>query len=197
MRPILELIPIALFFIVYKFDGETATLLGYSYQFDGIFSATAVLMIATVVQVAMTWLLTREIEKKLWWMLTAVLVLGTATLVLRNELFIQWKPTVFNWVLGCVLLGMLIFSKKSLLERMLAGQLQLPHKAWLNLNLLWIINFFIVGALNLYVAYGYSEATWVNYKLYSSIGFTILLMALTMLIVYPHIKDQEENVETS
>ena len=197
MRPILELIPIALFFIVYKFDGETVELFGLSYQFDGIFSATAVLMLATVLQVALTWLFTREIEKKLWWLLAAVLILGSATLILRNELFIQWKPTVFNWVLGCVFLGMLIFSKKSLLERMLGGQLQLPKNAWLHLNQLWIANFFIVGALNLYVAYGYSEATWVNYKLYSSIGFTIVLMALTMLIVFPHIKDQEESSENS
>ncbi|MBT8149486.1 MAG: septation protein IspZ [Pseudomonadales bacterium] len=193
MRSILELIPIALFFIAYKLDGETVQLLGYSYQFDGIFSATAVLMIATVLQVFATWLITREVEKKLWWLLAAVLVLGSATLILRNELFIQWKPTIFNWVLGCVFLGMLVFSEKSLLERMLGSQLQLPAKAWLNLNQLWVANFFIVGALNLYVAYGFPEATWVSYKLYSSIGFTLLLMVLTMAIVFPHIKEQEEN----
>ncbi|MCH1488312.1 MAG: septation protein IspZ [Pseudomonadales bacterium] len=197
MRPILELFPIALFFIAYKYDGETLSLLGYSHQLDGIFSATAVLMIATVMQVLLTWLFTREVEKKLWWLLSAVLILGSATLILRNELFIQWKPTIFNWVLGCVFLGMLFFSEKSLLERMLGSQLKLPAKAWFNLNQLWIANFFIVGALNLYVAYSFAEATWVSYKLYSSIGFTLILMVLTMLIVFPHIKDQDDNSESA
>jgi intracellular septation protein len=190
MRSILELIPIALFFIVYKLDGESVTLFGYSHTFDGIFSATAVLMVATLLQVVVSSLLTREVEKKNIWLLVAVMVFGGATLILRNELFIQWKPTIFNWVLGLVFLGALLFSEKSLLERMLGSQLALPERAWLNLNQLWIANFFIVGALNLYVAYGFSEEAWVSYKLYSAIGFTILLMALTMLIVMPHIKEE-------
>ncbi|MBT8150638.1 MAG: septation protein IspZ, partial [Gammaproteobacteria bacterium] len=137
MRSILELIPIALFFIVYKMDGESVTLLGYSHTVDGIFSATAVLMVATVFQVLATWALTRELEKRLIWLLVAVMIFGGATLVLRNELFIQWKPTIFNWVLGVVFLGALVFSEKSLLERMLGGQLELPANAWLRLNQLW------------------------------------------------------------
>ncbi|MGB5324219.1 MAG: inner membrane-spanning protein YciB [Pseudomonadales bacterium] len=193
MRSILELIPIALFFIVYKLDGESVTLFGYSHTFDGIFSATAVLMVATLLQVVVSSLLTRELEKKNIWLLVAVMIFGGATLVLRNELFIQWKPTIFNWVLGLVFLGAMLFSEKSLLERMLGSQLTLPGKTWLNLNQLWIGNFFIVGALNLYVAYGFSEAAWVSYKLYSAIGFTLLLMVLTMLIVMPHIKEEESS----
>lgn len=195
MRSILELIPIILFFLVYKLDGESVTLFGYSYTFDGIFSATAVLMVATVFQVLLTWMLAKELEKRMLWLLVAVLAFGSATLLLRNELFIQWKPTIFNWALGLVFLGALLFSEKSLLERMLGGQLELPARAWLTLNQLWIANFFIVGTLNIYVAYGFSEATWVSYKLYSAIGFTLLLMALTMLIVMPHIKEEEETAD--
>ena len=190
MRQILDLIPLILFFIAYKMDGQSLELLGYSHTFDGIFSATAVLMIASTVQVAMIKLLTGTVEKQLLWLFAVVVVAGSATLILRNELFIQWKPTVFNWGMAIVLLASLFIGKKSLLERMLGQQLQLPKLAWLRLNQLWITNFTVVGALNIYVAYNFSQAAWVDYKLYSAFGFTLLLMILTMVIIFPHIKDQ-------
>ena len=193
MRQILDLIPLILFFIAYKMDGQSLELLGYSHTFDGIFSATAVLMIASTVQVAMIKLLTGTVEKQLLWLFAVVVVAGSATLILRNELFIQWKPTVFNWGMATVLLASLFIGKKSLLERMLGQQLQLPKPAWLRLNQLWITNFTVVGALNIYVAYNFSQAAWVDYKLYSAFGFTLLLMILTMVIIFPHIKDQPDD----
>ena len=97
MKQVVEFIPIILFFIVYQLDGETVSLSGWTYQFDGIFSATAVLMAATVLQVVFTYAFTRTFEKRLLWLLLAVLVFGGATLIFRNQAFIQWKPTVFNW----------------------------------------------------------------------------------------------------
>lgn len=192
MRQLLELIPIILFFVTYKMNGTTIELLGFSHTVDGIYSATAVLMLATLCQIALTWLLTRELDKKLVWLFVAVMVLGSATLILRNELFIQWKPTIFNWGLAIVFLGTLIASEKSLLERMLGEQIDLPKLAWLRLNQLWIANFLLVGTLNIYVAYQFSEATWVSYKLYSAIGFTLALMVATMIVVLPHIREEEE-----
>ena len=193
MRQILDLIPLILFFIAYKMDGQSLEFLGYSHTFDGIFSATAVLMIASTVQVAMIKLLTGTVEKQLLWLFAVVVVAGSATLILRNDLFIQWKPTVFNWGMAIVLLASLFIGKKSLLERMLGQQLQLPKLAWLRLNQLWITNFTVVGALNIYVAYNFSQAAWVDYKLYSAFGFTLLLMILTMVIIFPHIKDQPDD----
>ena len=190
MRQILELIPLILFFVAYKMDGETLTLFGYGYQFDGIFSATAVLMLATGLQVVLTRLITGKVEKQLMWLFAVIVIAGTATLVLRNELFIQWKPTVFNWGLAAVLFASLYIGEKSILERMLGQQMELPRQAWTQLNRLWIGNFFIVGALNLYVAYNYAEATWVDYKLYSAFGFTLALMILTVMIIFPHLKEE-------
>ena len=111
-------------------------------------------------------------------------------MVLRNELFIQWKPTIFNWGMAIVFLAALLFSEKSLIERMLGSQMQLPPSAWLRLNQLWIGNFTIVGALNIYVAYNYTQEQWVDYKLYSAIGFTVALMILTVILLFPYLKDQ-------
>ena len=192
MKQILELIPLILFFITFKMDGETLQLLNFSYQFDGIYSATAVLMAATATQVVLTRLITGQVEKQLLWLFGIIVVAGSATLILRNYIFIMWKPTVFNWGLALVLLGGMFLGKKSLLEKMLGQQIQLPAAAWLRLNQVWIANFLIVGSLNLYVAYNFSQAAWVNYKLYSSIGFTLVLMIITMIIVVPHIKDKAD-----
>jgi len=192
MKQILELIPLILFFITFKMDGETLQLLNFSYQFDGIYSATAVLMAATAIQVVLTRLITGKVEKQLLWLFGIIVVAGSATLILRNDIFIMWKPTVFNWGLALVLLGGMFLGKKSLLEKMLGQQIQLPAAAWLRLNQVWIANFLIVGSLNLYVAYNFSQDAWVNYKLYSSIGFTLLLMIITMIIVVPHIKDKAD-----
>ena len=194
MRQILDLIPLVLFFIAYKMDGQSLQLLNYSYTFDGIFSATAVLMMATTAQIILIKLLVGKVEKQLLWLFAVIIVAGSATLILRNELFIQWKPTVFNWGMATVLFASLFIGKKSLLERMLGQQLKLPKPAWLRLNQLWITNFIVVGTLNICVAYNFSQSAWVNYKLYSAFGFTLLLMILTMVIIFPHIKDQPENV---
>ena len=192
MKQIFELIPLILFFIAFKMDGETYSLLNFSYEFDGIYSATAILMAATAIQVVLTRIITGKVEKQLLWLFGIIVVAGSATLILRNDIFIMWKPTVFNWGLALVLLAGMLLGKKSLLEKMLGQQIELPATAWLRLNQLWIANFSIVGGLNLYVAYNFSQAAWVNYKLYSSIGFTVVLMIITMIIVVPHIKDKAE-----
>jgi intracellular septation protein len=197
MKQLLELLPLVLFFGAYQMDGDTLAVGGWSHTFDGIFSATAVLMTST----ALTWLtsslLEKRNDKRLMWMTLAVLLFGAATLILRDQRFIQWKPTVFNWVLAAVFLGSQFIGKRTVIERVLGSHLSLPRLIWTRLNVLWIGNFALVGALNLFVAYRFEEAVWVSYKLYSSIGFTLALMLLTVAIVAPHVKDDGEQPEGS
>jgi intracellular septation protein len=192
MKQLVEFIPIILFFVVYQLNGQSVTLLGWEYHFDGIYSATAFLMGATVLQVVVMYALTGKLEKRLMWLLLAVLVFGGATLFFRNQMFIQWKPTVFNWALAIAFGLSQFIGSKNLMERTLGSQIRLPRPIWTRLNALWVTNFAIVGSLNLVVAYGYSEETWVSYKLYSSIGFTLFLTILTALIIGPHLKDDGE-----
>ena len=192
MKQFAELLPVVLFFVAYQLDGRTLTLGGWEYHFDGIYSATAVLMIATVAQLVLTRLLSGHVEKRLLLLTAVVCVFGAATLLLRNQLFIQWKPTIFNWVLAAVFVGTHALTGKTVMERAIGTQLSLPAIAWRKLNSLWVANFVVVGALNLYVAYRFSEAAWVSYKLYSSIGFTLLVTALTVVLIMPYVKDGEE-----
>ena len=195
MKQILEFLPIVLFFGAYQMDGETLTVGAWSHTFDGIFSATAVLMIATTGVWLVMLAVTQRNDKRLMWMMVAVVVFGTATLVLRDQRFIQWKPTVFNWVLAALFFGSQFVGEKTLLERLLGQQLVLSEVIWKRLNALWVTNFIAVGALNIYVAYQYEEAFWVSYKLYSSIGFTVLLMLLTIMIVAPHLKAEDQDTD--
>ncbi len=188
MKQILELLPIALFFIAYKMSGTTIAIGSLSYELDGIFSATAVLIAATVIQAIVLLIIYKKLEKREIWTIIAVIAFGSLTLLFRNELFIQWKPTIFNWALAIVFFSVYLFSKKTLLERTLGTQMQLPTKAWVQLNYVFCAHFSIVGALNIYVAYNFAESTWVSYKLYSSIGFTIVLSILTVAIIAPYLK---------
>ena len=195
MKQILEFLPIVLFFGAYQMDGETLTVGAWSHTFDGIFSATAVLMIATIAVWLIMLAITRRNDKRLMWMMVAVVVFGTATLVLRDQRFIQWKPTVFNLVMAVLFFGSQFVGKKTLLERLLSQQLVLSEVIWKRLNALWVTNFVTVGALNLYVAYQYEEAFWVSYKLYSSIGFILLMMLLTVMIVAPHLRSEDQDID--
>ncbi len=189
MKQVAEFIPIVLFFVTYQLDGQSLSLGSWTYQFDGIFSATAVLMVATALQVILTYAVTRTFEKRLLWLLLAVTVFGGATLIFRNQVFIQWKPTVFNWALALAFGASQFVGSKNLMERTLGSQIHLPKPVWSQLNLLWVANFLIVGGLNLFVAYRYSEETWVSYKLYSSFGFILALTILTALLISPHLKE--------
>jgi intracellular septation protein len=196
MKQLLEFLPLVLFFTAYQMDGEVLSVGTWSHTFDGIFSATAVLMISSVA----TWLFAsvweRKNDRRLMWVTIAIVIFGAATLILRDQRFIQWKPTVFNWVLALVFLGSHFIGQRPVLQRLLGGQLVLPQNIWTRLSMLWIGNFTAVGALNLIVAYQYEESFWVAYKLYSSIGFTLLLMLLTIAIVAPHLKDQDPDAGT-
>jgi intracellular septation protein len=94
-------------------------------------------------------------------------------------------------VLGLAFGASQFIGDKSLMERTLGSQLHLPKTVWTRLNLMWMTNFFIVGGLNLYVAYQFSEETWVSYKLYSAIGFTLALTLLTAVMISPHLKENK------
>lgn len=189
MKQLLEIVPIILFFVVYQMDGKEISVAGWDYQFDGIFTATAVLMIGTLLQFIIVTAMERRIEKRSLWLLAAIMVFGGATLLFRNQAFIQWKPSVFNWALAAVFAASQFIGERNLMERTLGTQIHLPKKTWSTLNWTWVIYFLIVGGLNLYVVFNFSESTWVDYKLYSAIGFTLALGIVTTLIIAPQLKE--------
>ena len=146
-----------------------------------IFIATAALMLAVTLQVAVYWALKKPISRELKITFWASIVFGTLTLVFRNETFIQWKPTIVNWLLCAGLLGSHFLGRRNLMQQMLGKQLTLIDEVWVRLNFGWALGFFIAGALNLVVAYNFSMEVWVSYKLIGGFALTFTYILITMI----------------
>jgi len=187
MKLFFDFLPIVLFFIAYKFGGGLYHWDGQEYDVKGIYVATTVMIIASILQVTITWMLTRKVEKSHLITLLLVVVLGGATLWLQNPDFIKWKPTAVNWLFALTFIGAQLFTDKSLLERMMAEHLQLPVEVWKRLNIAWVLFFIVSGLANLYVAFNFPEETWVNFKLFGLLGLTILFIVGQSIYLSKHI----------
>jgi len=186
MKLFFDFLPIVLFFVAYKLGGGEYSFNGEMVQVDGIYAATAVMIVATLFQVSFTWLRHRTVERAHLITLVLVIVLGGLTLWLQNPDFIKWKPTAVNWLFALVFIGAYLFTDKSLLERMMAQHIQLPNKVWSRLNMAWILFFVGSGLANLYVAFNYDEATWVNFKLFGMLGLTIVFIIAQSIYLARH-----------
>ena len=168
MKQFVEFVPVALFVVTYFVTKD-------------IYIATGVLMVGICFQVAFEYLKFKEIEKKTQMIFWVAMLFGGATLLFRNQEFIQWKPTIVNWLFCVALLASQFIGKDNLLKRMLGEQVAMPDDVWRNLNLGWSLGFFIAGALNLIVAYGFSLDFWVSYKLIGGFAITLVYMIITMV----------------
>ncbi len=165
--------------------------------------ATGIAIIASFFQVAMHWFNTRKFERMHLFSLTLITVLGTITIILGNPAFIQWKPTVLNWLFAVVFLGSMHIGERPIIQRMMGEHISLPESVWTTLNLSWVAFFFISGAANLYVAFYYNlgapeEArmdTWVNFKLFGLMGLTLLFVLGQGLFLANHIQQPDETTE--
>ncbi len=162
MKLLADFFPVILFFVAYKLAG--------------IYVATGTAIAASMVQVAWNHWRHGKVETMHWVTLVLVLVFGGLTLALRDPLFIKWKPTVVNWLFALAFLGSGLFMEKGLLQRMMEQAVTLPREGWKRLTLAWVAFFFFLGAANLYVAFHYGEATWVNFKLFGMMGLTLLFV---------------------
>ncbi len=196
MRQFLDCVPVIFFFTAYQLDGLLVTIGSWEYIFDGLFSATQALMISSFMVWAISYSISRKNDARLMWMTVAILAFGTATLLLIEQRFIQWKSTIFNWALAAIFFVSEWMGREAILENIIAEKLMLPQNTWLQLNIVWAGNFLLVGGLNSLVVDQFHESTWASYKVYSSIGFSILLMLLSIKIVAPHITEESMSNET-
>jgi intracellular septation protein len=162
MKFLFDLFPIILFFVAYK-------------MYD-IYVATAVAIVAAFVQTGLFWLKNRKFEKMHLITLAILVIFGGLTLILRDPVFIKWKPTVVNWLFGATFMGSQFIGEKTLVERMMSHAITAPVAIWRRINLAWVVFFVAMGALNIYVAYNFSEEAWVNFKLFGMMGLTLVFV---------------------
>jgi intracellular septation protein len=194
MKQLFDFLPIILFFIVYKFfldlPDELITTVNEWLPFmaltpgnesDAIYLATLVAIIATIIQVAFSAILLKKVEKMPIITLVLLVIFGGATLLLKDPLFIQWKPSVINGLFGIGFLLSQFIGSKPLVQRLMSQAVAIEDDSvWVKLNLSWVFFFAISGLANIIVApaidpfnFQFSESTWVDFKLFGLMGMTI------------------------
>ena len=190
MKQLFDFFPILLFFIVYKFyldlPDQLIITLNNLFPFMGmqpgeskhaIYLATLVAILATIIQVAITAIAIKKVEKMHIVTLILLIVFGGATLLLKDPVFIKWKPTAINWLFALVFLGSQFIGDKPLVQRMMGHALDIQDAGvWQRVNYAWVVFFIFSGIANLVVAYNFSEDIWVDFKLFGLMGLTLIFV---------------------
>ncbi len=184
MKLLFDLFPVILFFTAFKVaegQPDAAIALAERFMGEGLTAMTAPVFIATVVAIAATflqvgWLLIRgrKIEPMLWISLAVIVVFGSLTIYLRNEMFIKWKPTILYWIFGGILVYGNVVGRNFIRLLLSKAEIEMPDGAWTKLQNMWIGFFGVMGVVNLFVAYLCSTDTWVNFKLFGLMGLTLV-----------------------
>ncbi|MDF1629770.1 MAG: septation protein IspZ [Alcanivoracaceae bacterium] len=166
MKQFFDYLPVIAFFGAYFISGRD------------IYTATWAILIGCLIQVSAGWFIWRKLEKMHWFVFLLTAVFGGMTLLLRDDTFIKWRPTIINFLFAGVLLAG-HFLRRNLLQRLLEALMlrglghiiALQALQWRILNLVFVGYFLFVGVLNLYIAFSFSTDFWVLFK---AIGFSIL-----------------------
>ena len=175
MQLLIDFFPLLLFFA--------------AYLWQGIFVATGVAIAASIAQIA--WIHWKHGRAGVihWLSLVIIVVFGGATLLLQDKTFIMWKPTVLYGLFGTILaVGKLAFGR-DLLAHLMKGVV-LPANVWTRLTWAWVAFFAFMAVANWYVAFHYSEQTWVLYKVWGGIGLFLVFAVAQGLWLSRHLPEE-------
>jgi len=172
-----------------------------AYLYKDIFLAMIVLMIAMPIGLAIKYFKTKKLDKMYFWSTVLLLVFGAASLYFRNATLFYWKPTVFYWAAGLGFLLSPLLMHKPLVQKFfeVAGDLpteQLTSRQWRMLNFVWVVFFAILGGLNLFVAYTFSEDTWVKFKVFGLLGITMVFLVIQSIWLMSKMQLDEKHEKT-
>jgi intracellular septation protein len=204
LKILFDLFPVIAFFLVYRlgksFPEQTAAVVTGGLgalavatdvpDLAAIVVATAVAIVATLLQVG--WLLVRRqpIKPMLWLSAVLIVTFGGLTIWLQNEWFIKWKPSLLYWSFAAVLLGGQWLFRRNLLGALLGSELKLPNEVWDRLSYAWAAFFVFLGAANLYVAYHFSTERWVDFKTFGLLGLTLVFSLATGYYMARHLHEE-------
>jgi len=166
MKFLFDFFPIVLFYTVFKFYKSEIG------EVQAMIYATSALIVATVLQVAYTWLRNKKIEKMHVVVLGLALVFGGATIYFQEPIYLIWKVTIANWIFALAFLGSHFIGQTPLIKRMLQHAIALPEVIWTRLSYMCIAFFFSLGIINLAVAYNVSFDAWTDFKMFGMLGLS-------------------------
>jgi intracellular septation protein len=178
MKQLLDFLPLVIFFAVYKFAD--------------IYTATGVLIATTAVQLMVTYLLYKQVEKMHLITFAMVTVFGSLTLFFHDDAFIKWKVTIV-YGLFAVGLGVSQLMGKSALKSMLGKEMIVQDKIWAQVTWYWVSFFIICGIVNIYVAFSLPLETWVNFKVFGLTALTLINTVVTVVYLFKHMENPPED----
>lgn len=162
------------------------------YFFTDILTATAALVAASLVALAVSWTVVRRVP---WLPLLAAVVLtifGGLTLIFEDDLFIKIKPTIVQLLFAAVLLGGLAI-RKVWLKMVIGKALKMPDAAWRTLTVRFAIFFIIMAAANEVVWRSFSTDFWVTFDTFGQMGITFAFLASQYPFIARNFIEEEED----
>ncbi|MCL9782032.1 septation protein A [Vibrio sp. S4M6] len=180
MKQIIDFIPLIVFFVLYKMYN--------------IYVATGALIVATAIQICLTYVLYKKIEKMQLITFAMVAVFGGMTIFLHDDNFIKWKVTIV-YALFAIFLAASHLMGKSAIKSMLGNEISLPEQVWARINWAWVAFFVVCAVVNIYVAFAMPLDVWVNFKVFGLLVATLAFTLLTGVYIYKHLPKNGETEE--
>lgn len=166
----------------------------FTYNFGGIFSATEVLVVSSVLVYGAIFAINKKLERTQLITLGAVLIFCSFTIIFREEAILKWKAPVVNWIFAAIFLGSHFFTKKNATQLMLEHAVEMPEHAWRRLNFAWAYFFLFLGTINLFVAFTFHEY-WVDFKVFGSMGLIFLFIIGQTFYLFPYLQEEDDQDE--
>jgi intracellular septation protein len=151
----------------------------------GIYVGTGVFMAAIAVSFGVSLWIERRVPVMPFVTAVVVLVFGTLTLVLHDDLFIKLKPTIVNGLFAAVLTFGLL-TRRNFLQIVLGTVLALDEAGWRKLTLRWALFFVVLAVINEIVWRNFSTDTWVSFKVFGIMPLTLLFSLAQVPLLTKH-----------
>jgi intracellular septation protein len=210
MKFLFDLFPVILFFIAYRLGAshqDTAHALAVQYmggliaggavspEQAPIMLATAVGIVATVLQIGYLLARGRKVDGMLWLSLGVIVVMGGATIYFHDENFIKWKPTILYWAFAVAMLVAQLGFKNNLMRKVMEEQIKLPNAVWDRVGFAWIAFMAAMGLLNLFMAFVVfkgNTSAWVSFKMFGATGLFFAFVVVQTLMLSKYMQEPED-----
>ena len=167
---LLEFIPLSAFLVAYLITKD-------------LFVATEYLLISSVIFYPLLWWWRKKLDKMSLFSFVAIVFFSALTLLFREKLFIQLKPTIVNYSFAC-LIGVFLLLKKNPIKAIMGNLIQLQESQWTSFAIYWLIFFVVAGSANLFVWSFFSEEVWVQFRYFGLMGISLAFALFQGVMIY-------------
>ena len=195
MKQFIDYIPLLVFFSVWAMDEKTVVFANYQHSIGGIFSAAEFLLVTSIIVYSGLFIVQKRLDKFQWITFAAVVLATIPTIIFRDISFLKWKTPIVNWIFALIFVVSRYIGEKPAVEHIMGQTFSAPRAFWIRLNFMWVCFFVALGAINLAVAFGLSEALWIKFKVFGNIilMFVFLLGQMPLLARFIETDDTDKD----